>query len=189
MTQAYYLGFDAETTGINPADSILLEIRMIAYDDQLRPLESWSSLVNADSYADYRANGSVVDVVDEMHTKNGLWDDLAHATEDTSSAAVEALALAWIKEHNYHRLPMLGSSITLDRSFLSAEMPQLLDAFHYQSVDATSLCLLAENTVGFMPADYLEEGSRSGKSHRVLADIERSAALIRENLKGMKANL
>ena len=189
MTDATYLGFDAETTGIDPDTGILLEIGMIAYDHTLTPINSWSSLVNADRHSAERATGIVPEAVEEMHTTNGRWHDLATAEGDTTPATVEAKALAWINDNGYAGLPMLGSSITLDRSFLNAEMPKLLAAFHYRSVDATSLCLVSENTVGFSPSEYLESNAETTSKHRVLADIDRSTALIRASLKGMKTNL
>lgn len=184
MADATYLGFDAETTGIDPDTGILLEIGMIAYDKHLQPLNSWSSLVNADTYADYRDTEYTAPFVEKMHTDNGLWHDLATAEGDTTPATVEAKALAWINNNGYAGLPMLGSSITLDRSFLKAHMPQLLDAFHYRSLDATSLCLVAEHTIGFKPFRYLPTGTAPAGTHRVLADIAHSAALAQACLAG-----
>lgn len=188
-TEATYLGLDLETTGIDETTGLILELGMIAYDSQLNPLASFHSLVNADTYAAARADGRVSEFVEKMHTDNGLWHDLATVDNpaDTAPATVEAAALAWIENNGLERLPMLGNSMTLDRSFLAVHMPRLLAAFHYRSVDATSLCLVAQHTVGFNPADYLPDSSTEVSEHRVLADVQRSADLVKAFLAGMRA--
>ena len=187
--EATYLGLDLETTGIDETTGLILELGMIAYDSQLNPLASFHSLVSADTYAAARADGRVGEFVEKMHTDNGLWHDLATVDNpaDTAPATVEAAALAWIENNGLERLPMLGNSMTLDRSFLAVHMPRLLAAFHYRSVDATSLCLVAQHTVGFNPADYLPDSSTEVSEHRVLADVQRSADLVKAVLAGVRA--
>ncbi|MGP5603471.1 exonuclease domain-containing protein [Corynebacterium casei] len=161
-THPYYLGFDAETTGVDPDKDILVEIGMTAFDRHLRPLKSWKSMVNSHRYQECLQLATPY--VSNMHAHSGLWADMESAGgSDTRSKAVQAQALEWIDENGYRNLPMLGSSVAFDRSFLKVEMPQLLEAFHYRSIDAISLCLIAEHTAGVMPAKYLTPGSAPGR--------------------------
>lgn len=187
--RAAYLGFDAETTALTPKKfahdgeqgGILVEIGMVAYNKHLQPLAQFSRLVNAEASLADRAAGHVNAVVEKMHTDNALWHDLATVDNpaDTTPAAVEAAAIEWVDSNGFSNLPMLGSSITLDRMFLAAEMPALLDKFHYRSVDATTLCLLSERSLGISPHECLPAQADTCAQHRVIADVERSALLVR----------
>lgn len=191
--RATYLGFDAETTAITPKKfardgdqgGILVEIGMVAYNKHLKPIAQFSHLVNAEASLADRAAGQVNATVEKMHTDNALWHDLATVNNPASTipATVEAAAIEWVDTNGFANLPMLGSSITLDRMFLEAEMPALLDKFHYRSVDATTLCLLLERSVGISPHKCLPEHVETYAQHRVIADVERSALLARTCLR------
>lgn len=179
-----YLGLDVETTGTDPHGSPaagLLELGMIAYTADLQPVAVFSSLVASPVALAHRETG-VCGYVDQMHTANGLWEeiDAADHTEITPEKVQQA-ALDWMTINDVPRgLPMLGSSVTLDRTFLAAEMPELLDSFHYRSVDATGLRLAATITAGVDDA-VLREG-RNGSTHRTLDDIQDSADLVKRTL-------
>lgn len=187
--RAAYLGFDAETTALTPKKfardgeqgGILVEIGMVAYNKRLQPIAQFSRLVNANASLTDRAAGRVNAVVEKMHTDNSLWHDLATVNNpaNTTPAAVESAAIEWVESNGFSNLPMLGSSITLDRMFLAAEMPALLDKFHYRSVDATTLCLLSERSLGISPHECLPAQADTCAQHRVIADVERSALLVR----------
>lgn len=179
-----YLGLDVETTGINPHGSPaagLLELGMIAYTADLQPVAAFSSLVASPVALAHRETG-VCDYVDQMHTANGLWEEIdAAAHTEITPEKVQQAALDWMTSSNIpHGLPMLGSSVTLDRNFLAAEMPELLAAFHYRSVDASGLRLAATVTAGVDDAVLCE--GHNGTSHRTLDDIQDSADLIRRTL-------
>lgn len=114
-THPYYLGFDAETTGVDPDKDILVEIGMTAFDRHLRPLKSWKSMVNSHRYQECLQLATPY--VSNMHAHSGLWADMESAGgSDTRSKAVQAQALEWIDENGYRNLPMLGSSVAFDRS-------------------------------------------------------------------------
>lgn len=193
--RAAYLGFDAETTALTPKKfardgeqgGILVEIGMVACNKHLKPIAQFSRLVNAEASLTDRAAGRVNAVVEKMHFDNYLWHDLALATvnnpANTTPAAVESAAVDWVESNGFSNLPMLGSSITLDRMFLAAEMPTLLDKFHYRSVDATTLCLLSERSLGISPHECLPAQADTCAQHRVIADVERSALLVRTCLR------
>ncbi|MCS5479802.1 hypothetical protein NYP18_09030 [Corynebacterium sp. YIM 101645] len=189
MTPAL-LGFDCETTGLDPHGAPpagLLEVGMVAFTEDLTPICQWSSLVMSPAALGHLAAGPIDQVVEKMHAENGLFDEIFELipyapAELFAPGAVAQKALAWMAENDIPRgLPMLGSSVTLDRTFLAKEMPALLDAFHYRSVDASSVRLAAELAAG-VTVD-VPEGL---PAHRVIADIHASARLVRSSLDAIR---
>jgi len=192
MTPIAFVGFDCETTGLhprgNPPDA-LLEVGMIAYTADLTPVSQFSSLVFSPRAQARIDAGNPDPVVWKMHLDSGLWDELyairsGRREADISPAVVEQTALDWLDMQGItEQLPMLGSSITFDRGFLDEEMPRLHSKFHYHSLDATSI-ITAVETVAGCPVPVPEN---EGK-HRVLADIEHSAEIIRQSLRVLEGN-
>lgn len=187
--KAAYLGFDCETTGLHPDEAILIEIGMVALDKDFNEISRWSSLVNAGdgSPISSRDDINISEYVKMMHTENGLWDSLENAAKNglnTTPEFVEKQAIQWINDNNLSGLPMLGSSITLDREFLHNEMPLLLSMFHYRSVDATSFALVLDKTEGKKFTDYVDDSMES--THRVIGDILNSASLVKCAVKELK---
>lgn len=209
---ATYLGFDCETTGISPhapEGAGLLEIGLVAYTADLTEIDQHTSLVCSPAAADHRGRG-LSPFVAEMHDTNGLFAELDDADPSgLGLGEVEAGALDFVGRHFGDVKPLLlGSSITLDRTFLAAEMPALLAAIHYRSVDATSLAQAACHTAGVDVADLynhsraavafmvgnpgvslVDAAARTapsdgadiddnGAAHRVLHDIRHSAGLV-----------
>lgn len=187
--QYKYLGLDVETTGIDPYGETpagLLEIGLVAFDSELQPGAHFQSLI-ASPVAQNHIDHGLTPFVQKMHTENGLFDELSQADRDEISVdKVQDQALDFIHEHFGDRKPvMLGSSITLDRTFLSAEMPRLLDAFHFRSIDATSLVIICTDTLGISSDQFASRKEASnlrglrGCAHRVIDDLHRSAYLAR----------
>lgn len=183
MTQTTYIGLDLETTGLNPADSDIVEIAMIAFDNRLGEVAHFTSLVYS-TEADYARYTSLDDVVDRMHTESGLWDDIdAHldteGAEDITPAAVQLRALEWIDSLDLavHKPMMVGNSITFDRTFLAAEMPALLDRFSHRSLDATSV-LEAAALTGADPAKLRADAQDDATKHRALDDLRTATRQI-----------
>ena len=139
MTAAF-IGLDVETTGLDAHFDIILEIGMVAFDRNLKPLGAWSSVVqHRDDHIAIRRMG---DVVQTMHRDSGLWADLVDGMGKPPSN-VNLEARRFIERWTDKKLPMLGSSVTFDRSFLARGMPEVLEKFHHRSLDATSVKLAA----------------------------------------------
>lgn len=183
-----FLGFDCETTGLDHDNDLLIQIGMVAFTSDYTPVSYFESVVfEGGALNRYRA-GKIHPAAAEMHKKNGLWEKLARIDDNDYHhefipGRVEQQAIAWLETLGIadKRLPMLGSSITFDRTFLAKYMPDLLDKFHYRSVDASSLVTVAAN------AAEIEEGavkslaheSRKGsEEHTCVSDILTSAANI-----------
>lgn len=176
MTQTTYIGLDLETTGLDPDVHDIVEIAMIAFDDQLGEVAHFTSLVYS-TEADYARYTSLDDVVDHMHTESGLWDDIdtyidTHGARDLLPRAVELRALEWIDSLDLavNAPMMVGNSVTFDRTFLAAKMPDLLAKFSHRSLDATSV-LEAAALTGADPDQLRADAQNGATKHRALDDL------------------
>lgn len=184
MTQTTYIGLDLETTGLHPANSDIVEIAMIAFDDRLGEVATFTSLVY--SLRAYEHRFTTMDpAVDRMHQESGLWDELENYITDNGGArdllplTVQDRALEWIDSLDLAvQTPMMvGNSITFDRTFLAAEMPALLDRFSHRSLDATSV-LEAAALTGADPAKLRADAQGGETKHRALDDLRIAARQI-----------
>ncbi len=182
MTQTTYIGLDLETTGLKPFNSDIVEIAMIAFDDQLNEVAHFTSLVYS-TEADYKRFNEIDDVVYRMHADSGLWDDIdahiAEGAEDITPPAVQLRALKWIDslDMTVHKPMMVGNSITFDRTFLAAEMPALIDRFSHRSLDATSVIEAAALT-GADPDKLRADAQADATKHRALDDLRTAARQV-----------
>lgn len=168
-TPVFAVGCDVETTGLDIDTISLLEVALVTFDADLNPLDSTSVVIRHDV-----DSLDLNDFVRNMHTENGLLDKVAASTTDLRSA--ENYLLSWwsgaVKTADDKKPYMLGSSITYDRMVLEKFMPKLHDQFHYRSLDATTVKLLAE-------VHGPEVEDISGSDHRAEGDILRSAGNLR----------
>lgn len=176
----YIAWLDTETTGLDEATGHLLEVAILITDNDLnevaepfnmivQPAEGWKEDLN--------------EFTTKMHTDNGLITDIDAGTGEPL-AVVEAAAVEYIERLcGTQDKPMMGgNSITFDRTWLKTHMPKLLAAFHYRSIDATTLDQFTTRCTtvnGADPEQYLES------DHRAVADLRRSvhiAKLVRDNI-------
>src|SRR5699024_9051644 len=80
------------------------------------------------------------DFVTTMHTDNGLIAEI-DAGAGAPIVGVEAAAVRYLQAFcGTESKPLLaGNSITFDRNWLALHMPKLFAAFHYRSIDVTSI--------------------------------------------------
>lgn len=180
MTKPEMLWIDLETTGLRADEEVPLELGLMLTDKWGAEIASWKTLIWEASYVDYKANAD--DFVLNMHTENGLWDDLANFSVRTRRSAAEE-AVKWLVANGVEKftLPMCGSSIgSLDRPFAIKHLPELHEFFHYRNIDISSvreLCrlhnpMLLKRIEADIKDSYLEK-------HRVLEDIQDSIVLYR----------
>ena len=109
----------------------------------------------------------------KMHDANFLMMEVQASAHDQYSA--QEVLCDFMRACCGMQAPVMGgSSITFDRSFLAQSMPKLLDAFHYRSVDVTSIRELAQR---WRP-DLKNQEPRATAAHRVIPDIHDSIALL-----------
>jgi oligoribonuclease len=127
--------------------------------------------------------------VGRMHCDNGLWEEVRHGQ---ALDAVDFDLARFVEQHAHKHfeftdttgvvpkfvskveLPQLaGSTISFDRGFLAAHLPQTLDALHYRNLDVSTLNEVARR---FWKPTYDARPRAEKAAHRGMADIEFSIA-------------
>ena len=162
---------DLEMTGLDPASDEIVEIACIVTEADLTELDSGISLVVKPNDAPL---ANMDEVVVRMHTDSGLLDEIPHGIE---LADAEAQVLEYVRQHipDERKAPLAGSSVYVDRGFLSAYMPDLDAHLHYRLVDVSSIKELARR---WYPRVYFATPEKNG-NHRALGDIRESIAELR----------
>jgi oligoribonuclease len=162
---------DCEMTGLDPQKDELVEIACIVTEGDLTELDSGISLVIKPSDAPL---ADMDEVVVRMHTESGLLEEIPGGTtlEDA-----QAQVLAYVKQHipEARKAPLAGSSVYVDRGFLSRYMPELDAHMHYRLVDTSTIKELVRR---WFPRVYFATPEKKG-NHRALGDIRESIAELR----------
>jgi oligoribonuclease len=155
---------DCEMTGLSLEKDKLIEVAVLVTDSELNVLDPGLDLIIG---TDDAALEGMDDVVQEMHAKSGLTEEVRAATRTVAEAEQELLA--YIKRFVPERrtAPLCGNSIGTDRGFLARDMPELDDHLHYRMVDVSSVKELARR---WFPRVYFAQPPK-GLAHRALADI------------------
>ena len=162
---------DCEMTGLSVQADEIVEIACIVTEADLTEIDVGISLVVKPSDAPL----STMDpFVVNMHTVSGLLDEMP---QGITLADAEQQVLDYIKQHvpEERKAPLAGSSVYVDRGFLSKYMP-LLDAhLHYRLIDVSSIKELSKR---WYPRVYYASPEKTG-NHRALGDIRESIAELR----------
>ena len=154
-----------EMTGLEPERERIIELAMIVTDNNLVTIAESPVWVVHQSDA-------LLDAMDDWnkktHGNSGLIARVKASTLD--DAAVEAAALAFMKEHVPERSsPMCGNSIGQDRRFMVRYMPQLEAWFHYRNLDVSTLKELCKRWKPEVAKGVVKKGA-----HTAMADIVES---------------
>jgi oligoribonuclease len=151
-------------TGLDIVKDRLIEVAVLITDSELNVLDPGLDLIIGADDADL---DGMDDVVQEMHRKSGLTEEVRASTLTVADA--EQQILAYIKRFVPERrtAPLCGNSIGTDRGFLARDMPELDDHLHYRMVDVSSVKELARR---WFPRVYFAQPPK-GLAHRALADI------------------
>lgn len=154
---------DLEMTGLELARHVIVEIACVVTDAELNPLDEGVSYVVS---ATEHELAQMDDFVINMHTVSGL---LPEIPQGISTADAEQLVLTYVQSHvpEARKVPLAGSSVYVDRAFLSRYMPTLDAYLHYRIVDVSSV---KELTRRWYPRVYFAAPAKEG-NHRALADI------------------
>ena len=188
----YIIWCDVETTGVVAFNDELLEIGALVTDMAGNKVgEGFTQVVQV---ADMKATvDKCDDYVQNMHTKNGLFEDLWYGGLPLSK--IEDLFIQWLKETvpeydgNFDKNLVFyfgGRSITLDRNFLYANTPRIFNIFSHQSIDLTSVSIMLErNVTNIDKSVFFVEDT----AHRALKDSEDCAEQYKSIIKTLNNNL
>jgi oligoribonuclease len=163
---------DLEMTGLDPDTELIVEIATVVTDGSLEQVEQGPDLVIG---APEAALEGMVDVVQRMHRRSGLLDEI-RATDRTVAQAEEE-TLAFVRElvPNPASAPLAGNSVHADRMFLRRYMPTLEAHLHYRNVDVSTFKEVARRWRPHLLDDAPDKSDR----HRALDDILESVAELR----------
>lgn len=171
---------DIETTGLNPQLDFLLEISIIVTDELGSPIDFFDSPVLPAPLPALRERAG--DYVNKMHEKSGLWDILSIISEDGSDEFRAASFYTHIIEQKIdaflaskfgnEKIPMSGSSVHFDRSFLARRMPTLVEGrFSHRNIDVSSIVeimkIVMPDTLTKMRKEVKPRGAHRGISDLV----------------------
>lgn len=143
MAFSGFVFLDTETTGIRPSSNAILEIGIVLVDADYNEIDSrhWITKTpgsNGVLQDLYRSSDRNDEYVQNMHLTSGLKEDFEAARIKTPNFYVNAIT-SWLSEHDATGMPMCGNTISFDRNFLRVHYPEIDDAFHYRSIDVSSI--------------------------------------------------
>ncbi len=166
---------DIETTGLDPTNGLILEVAIVATNNQLVEYACASAIVP--HTPDTLDSTFWETTAKDMHETSGLLDICrAAAAQPRHINTIDSMfrdfldRFAKTKEH-----PMCGSSVDFDRRWLQAHMPNTHDWFHYRNIDVSTILELAKR---WRPS-LVERARPNVKAHRALDDIRASIAELR----------
>ena len=161
---------DVETTGLSPVTDRLLQVASIITDPQGRVIsDEFMEVIRHDRTTSYNlADG----YVQQMHTKNGLWDRLETGTP-LPQAEKDLLEFITLHAPEARRSLLGGNSVGFDRSMLQEHMPLVEEHLHYRNLDVSSL------DYAFRAFGVTSEKMPKGETHDALEDIRESIAEYR----------
>lgn len=174
---------DVETTGLDKKRDHLLEVAVVLTDDDLNEVAAISCPVKMGRRARRRLER--YGEVHKMHLVNGLKAEAAHGAKPH---IVDSFLVGFFTEHvrvpvnrlylggnKGYTLPLAGSSVHFDRAFIERDLPGFARHLHYRNVDVSTMYELAKR---WLPEDAMPP--KPNGSHRALADIRDSIALLRQ---------
>lgn len=158
---------DLEMTGLDPSRHVIVEVAALVTDAELNIIDEGVDLVVHATDAEL---AEMDDFVTQMHSDNGLLDDIK--ASQVSLEEAEDAVLGLVEKHcdPAHPAPLAGNSIATDRAFIKAQMPRLDAALHYRMIDVSTVKELSRR---WFPKAYFNQPQK-GMAHRALADIVES---------------
>ena len=164
----HLIWIDCEMTGLDLATDALVEIAVLVTDSELNVIGEGVDVV---IHATDGQLASMNDFVREMHTASGLITEIPNGI---SISAAEEQILSYLISAGTEpgKSPLAGNSVSVDRNFITRDMPLLHDYLHYRTIDVSSIKELARR---WHPKTYFAAPAKTG-NHRALGDIRDSIA-------------
>jgi oligoribonuclease len=163
-----FVWIDLEMTGLNPDVDRILEIAVAVTGPDLRVLGEMSCVLHQQEHSLEKMSK----VVQQMHTKNRLIEEVLTST--TTLREAERAAMSLVVEHCLPGEAFLcGNGVHHDWRFLARHMPRLEQYLHYRQVDVSTIKVLVQAWA--QDVTYDKETS----NHRALPDVHASIAELR----------
>ena len=166
----YLFWLDLETTGsdldvVNERSGIrsrheIIEIGAAITDTELNVLDGRSFVIGHDI-----VHENISPLVENMHTVNGLWADVAKSTMTIAEA--DATLAGWIRKYNgSNHMAFAGSGVMhFDRKFIRRDMPLLDKRLTYWAIDVGPIRRSFKYLLG------VDEWPEDTKNHRAFEDV------------------
>jgi len=131
---------DVETTGLDPARDKLLEFGAIILNEDWQPLSEAEFVISQPQWARKALLSRTDDFVVNMHTVNGLWDDV-YGPYAQPRGIVDSKLVEWIYSHvdEQEELRVVGNSLRLDLNFIEHQLPGVQKLISYRSIDVSAV--------------------------------------------------
>ena len=178
----YLLWWDCETTGLDHVVDPIVEVAVLVTDMHLNEIEGkrFHTLVDPGSWGMERLFGNAY--VMEMHTKNGLVDEMKRGLPMLLEGA-ESSIIAMVKhlpDVEEGAVLLAGSGVAaFDKQVIAAQMPRLNEVLDYRTIDVGHLRRFLKNVVDI--SDDLMP-SQADDNHRAQGDVLNAL----EQARGMK---
>lgn len=180
MTAAVWCFTDLETTSTDH-DATVLEVGFRTVTADLETIAEAAWVLPYPQAMVTRMYDHADDVVRDMHTQNGLWDDCVDAFHTRNGEGIGIVArwsvwdevTDWLREHA-KGIPLAGSSVHVDRRWLWNSI-DIDDLMHYRIIDVSTVRQLAQQ---WAPRIALEAPTPA-KRHRALPDLDDTLAELR----------
>lgn len=158
-------------TGLSLENDALIEVAALVTDAELNILGQGVDVIIKPEPA---ALENMDDFVTNMHKTSGLLDELE---QGISMENAERQVLDYIQEFvpEPRKAQLAGNSIGTDKTFLSRDMPELIDYLHYRVIDVSTIKELSRR---WFPKAHYNAPAKTG-NHRALGDIRDSIDELR----------
>ena len=169
--QANLIWIDCEMTGLSLEKDVLVEIAVLVTDSDLNVIGEGVDVVIK---ATPEQLAGMNEFVTQMHTTSGLITEIPNGI---SVQEAEARVIAYLDSASTQpgKSPLAGNSVSVDRSFITRDMPALNNFLHYRTIDVSSVKELARR---WFPRVYFAAPAKTG-NHRALGDIKDSIAELK----------
>jgi len=154
-------------TGLRLDSDKLIEVAALVTDSDLNILGEGVDIV---IHADDAALAAMPPVVQEMHARSGLTEEVRRSVVTMDEAQQQVMDYITQYAPTAGSVPLAGNSIATDRGFIARDMPALDAHLHYRMIDVSSIKELCRR---WYPRIYFGQPEK-GLTHRALADIRES---------------
>lgn len=131
------LWVDLETTGLDESQGLVLEVAARMTDYHLDETSRFHAVVNYPD--DAFALTHLQPVVQEMHTKNGLLEEVSNSRESLETVRENFANWLFSCYKLGEKRPLAGSNPEFDRRWLNLHLPEASAFLHYRSFDMNSI--------------------------------------------------